>query len=106
MPPTARPTPPPLDYTTIAQAPELALLEALDTTLHLAAVMLLIEHPSIADPQRPYFVRANEPPTTRLAATIAIRAHGLRQLLRQYRRAVYHAIRPPQQGALHDEIPF
>jgi hypothetical protein len=74
------PTPPDL-----AENPELAVLALLDAALDLTVSALLALYPELADPERPYWIDAPSAARDR-AATIASRAHSLREALARYRR--------------------
>ena len=71
----------------LADAPELAILAALDRTLDLAAAALACEYPELADPERPYWL-GSPPRAVPAAVTLLRRAHQLQRALRTYRKAV------------------
>ncbi len=105
------PTPPQLE-----QAPQLAVLVALDSTLEVASFAVQIAHPEITDdPECPYWVaRPDELAAERLLTLI----ERLRTVIARYRKAL--PVIPPAevvtddsddddtlgQGTLDDEIPF
>lgn len=88
------------DPDALARAPELATLATLEKVLFLMTRVLLAEHPTLAhfDPLAP---RA-EPRTLRDARRIVRDGAALRRVLRQYRRAVLDAMKPPPA----EELPF
>jgi hypothetical protein len=83
----------------LVDAPELAILAALDRTLDLAVRALVCEHPELADPERPYWLPHASPLTT-AAQTLVDQTHDLKQALIAYREAIQ--IRR-QEGAPRDE---
>lgn len=88
------------DSRTLARAPELATLAALEKILFLMTRVLIAEHPTLAHfdpfPSRP------EPRTLRDARRIVRQGAALQRVLRQYRRAVLDALKPPPA----EELPF
>ncbi len=77
-------TPTPED---LVDAPELALLAALERTLDLVVRALVSAHPELADPERPYWLRqASRMPTA--AATLVDQSAEMKQALVVYREAV------------------
>jgi hypothetical protein len=92
------PTPAELD-----EAPELALLHALDEILDLVPRVLVAAHPELADPDAPFWVR-EAPRTTRKANDIVATTHRLQQHLRDYRTAIARA--RDQRRKADPEIPF
>ena len=76
------PTPDDLD-----DAPELAILAALDHTLELAASALACAHPELLDPERPYWLGSPTRAVT-TAQTLVCRTRRLQRALRAYRNAV------------------
>jgi len=86
---------------TLAQAPELATLAALDKMLFLVARVLVAEHPTLAhyDP----VARGREPATLREGRRILRSLIPLRAALARYRRAALEALQP---RAFDDELPF
>ena len=94
------PTPPPTPFE-IANAPELAILAALDATLDLALRALLAAHPQLGDPDVPSWARDSSPSRTTADRILAL-AVRLTHELNAYRRATAPSPRPE-----HDpEIPF
>ncbi len=87
----------------IADAPELALLHALDEILDLAPRVLVAAHPELADPEAPFWVREASR-TTRKGNDIVATAHRLQRRIRAYRRAISLA-RDPRCEA-DPELPF
>ena len=71
----------------LADAPELAILAALDWTLDLVVRALVCAHPEIADPERPYWLRQASPVAT-AAETLVEQMAGMEQALFAYREAV------------------
>jgi hypothetical protein len=71
----------------LADAPELAILAALDQTLDLAAAALACEYPELADLERPYWL-GSPPRVLTAAVTLLSRARKLQRALRAYRKAV------------------
>ena len=88
------------DSQTLARAPELATLSALEKVLFLMTRVLIAEHPTLAhfDPLAP----RTEPRTLREARRILRHSAALRQVLRLYRRAALDALKPPPA----EELPF
>jgi len=86
---------------TLAQAPELATLAALDKLLFLATRVLAAEHPTLLhdDP----LARRNEPRTLREGRRLLRSIIPLRAALTRYRRAALDALEP---ALAHDELPF
>ena len=75
------PTPPQLE-----QAPELAVLVALDSTLEVAACALQVAHPEIDDdPECPYWVARRD---RLIAENLLILIDKLRTLIARYRKAL------------------
>ncbi len=71
----------------LAEAPELAILAALDDTLELALRALVAAHPQLGDPDCPAW--AQDPGAARAAADrILSAARHLTRALQAYRRAV------------------
>ena len=87
----------------IADAPELALLQALDPILELVPRALVAAHPELADPEAPYWVREASP-TTRKADDILAAAHRLQHHLRAYRLAI--TLARDQRLEVDPEFPF
>ena len=71
----------------IADAPELAILVALDEILDLMLRALVAAHPELADPEAPFWIP--EPPRpTRKASDVVATAQRLQRHLRAYRSAI------------------
>ena len=94
----------PLDPRTLARAPELATLAALENILFVATRALVAEHESLCDGDCPQ--RDTEPPTLREARRLLCRVHPLRNAIARYQRAVLAALEAPQPLANDDEILF
>ncbi|TFG92250.1 MAG: hypothetical protein E4H11_09675 [Myxococcales bacterium] len=94
-------TPTPND---LADAPELAILAALDQTLDLVVRALVCAYPELADPECPGWLRQ----ASRLAAaaeTLVEHTTDMQQALRAYREAV--EIRRQDRASEHpDDLPF
>jgi hypothetical protein len=86
---------------TLAQAPELATLAALDKVLFLAARVLLAEHPTLSHDAS--LAHPIEPRTLREGRRILRAIIPLRAALARYRRAALDALGPP---SFDDELPF
>ncbi len=87
----------------LVDAPELAILYALDQILILAPRVLVTAHPELADTGAPFWViEASKP--TQIAADIVAEAHGLQRLIRAYRRAV--SLSRDQRAEVDPDIPF
>jgi len=71
----------------LLDAPELAILAALDLMLDLALHALVCEHPELADPERPYWLPQASPSAT-AARTVVAQADDLKQALVTYREAI------------------
>ena len=87
----------------IADAPELAILHALDEILDLAPRVLVAAHPELADPEAPFWVREASR-TTGKANDIVTTAHRLQRLIRAYRRA--SLLEREQRCDADPEMPF
>ncbi len=79
-----RPAPTPAE---LADAPELAILVALDAIVDLALRTLVSEHPQLADPECPAWARQNSPAGDAAHRVLAT-ARPLCNALEAYRRAV------------------
>lgn len=77
-------TPTPED---LADAPELAILAALDQTLDLVVRTLVCAHPELADPDRPYWLRQTSPTAT-AAETLVHQTADMKHALIAYQEAV------------------
>ena len=82
----------PLDPRTLARAPELATLAALENILFVATRALIAEHESLCDDDCP---RGTEPPTLREARRLLCRVHPLRNAIARYQRTVLAELAPP-----------
>jgi len=71
----------------LVDAPELAILAALDHTLELAVSALACAHPELLDPERPYWLGSPTRAAT-IAQTLVRRTRELQRALRTYRGAV------------------
>ncbi len=87
----------------LADAPELALLHALDPILELVSRTLVAAHPELGDPEAPFWVR-DASRTTRKADDILATAHRLQRHLRGYRMAI--TLARDQRLEVDPEIPF
>ena len=77
---------------------------ALDWTLHLALRTLACEHPELAEPERPYWLRP-PPPMAAAAEALADQIDDLKQALSAYQKAV--EIRCHNNPSEHlDEVSF
>jgi hypothetical protein len=79
-----RPAPTPAE---LADAPELAILAALDAIVDFALRALVSEHPQLADPECPAWARQNSPASD-AAHRILAAARPLSNALEAYRRAI------------------
>ena len=87
----------------LVDAPELAILHALDQILILAPRVLVTAHPQLADTGAPLWI-VEAPKTTQTAADIVAEAHQLQRFIRAYRRAV--SLARDQRAEVDPEIPF
>jgi hypothetical protein len=71
----------------LVDAPELAILAALELMLDLAVRALVCEHPELADPERPYWL-PQASPLDNAAHTVVGSAADLKQALITYREAI------------------
>ena len=94
----------PLDPRTLARAPELATLAALENLLFVATRALIAEHESLCDDDCPQ--RGTEPPTLREARRLLCRVHPLQNAIARYQRAVLAALAPPTLPADDKDLPF
>ena len=97
---STRPVPTPYD---IADAPELALLHALDEILDLLPRTLVAAHPELGDPEAPFRARETSR-TLRKANDIVATAHRLQKHLRAYRAAI--TLANDQRFENDPDIPF
>ena len=87
----------------LVDAPELAILHALDQILNLAPRVLVTAHPQLADTGAPFWlIEASK--TAQTAAGIVSDAHRLQRLIRAYRRAI--SLARDQRSEVDPEIPF
>jgi hypothetical protein len=87
-------------------APELAVLEILDTTLDIVTTVLMAAHPFLHCEPPPWW---RKPPRSSLSAQHIVKlADQLRDALADYQRAVdvELADRPDDIPAANDDIPF
>ena len=101
---TAAPSaPPPPTVTDLVLAPELAAIILLEHALDVATHALLAEHPTLIDD----FARArDDAPALNLAHRVCLRARGLEDLLRRYRRTVADLARLHAADARQEDLPF
>ncbi len=71
----------------LVDAPELAILAALDRTLDLAVRALVCAYPELTDPERPYWLCQASPIAT-AAETLVHQTVDMKQALIAYREAV------------------
>ena len=71
----------------LVDAPELAILAALDRTLDLVVRALVCAYPELTDPERPYWLRQASRMAT-AAETLTNQSAGMKQALIAYREAV------------------
>jgi hypothetical protein len=71
----------------LVDAPELAILAALDQTLDLVVRALVCAHPELADPQRPYWLRQASRMAT-AAETLVNQTDKMKHALLVYQKAV------------------
>lgn len=71
----------------LADAPESALLHALDEILDLVPRALVAAHPELGDPEAPFWVRETSR-SARKAEDIVATAYRLQQHIRAYRTAI------------------
>jgi hypothetical protein len=94
----------PLDPRTLARAPELATLAALEKLLFVAMRALLAEHESLCDEDVPH--RGTEPPTLREARRLLSRVHPLQNAITRYQRAVLAELASPPPTVDDEELLF
>jgi hypothetical protein len=87
----------------LVEAPELAILHALDQILSLAPRVLVTAHPELADEAAPFWV-VEASKITKTAAGIVADAHRLQRLIRAYRSAA--SLTRNQRSEVDPEIPF
>ena len=87
----------------LVDAPELAILHALDQILNLAPRVLVTAHPQLADTSAPFWlIEASK--TAQTAADIVAEAHQLQRFIRAYRRAI--SLSREKREQVDPEIPF
>ena len=87
----------------LVDAPELAILHALDQLLNLAPRVLVTAHPELADTGAPFWV-IEASKATQNAADIVAEVHRLQRLIRAYRRAV--SLSREKRAEVDPQIPF
>jgi hypothetical protein len=88
----------------LVEAPELAILAALESTLELVVRALICAHPELADPERPYWLRHASRMAT-AAENVVDQSADMKQALIAYREAV--EIRRQDEASEHpDDLPF
>lgn len=94
------------DREDLCSDPALAILAALDATLSLAILSLAANHPSLGDPERPYYLPPLLP-SDQIAEEIISVGYKLQSALQAYRKAIILE-NDSEQGAFArlDEIPF
>ena len=92
-----------LDPRTLARAPELATLAALENILFVATRALIAEHESLCDDDCP---RGTEPPTLREARRLLYRVRPLQNAIARYQRAVLAELAPPPLAVDDEEFLF
>jgi hypothetical protein len=80
----------PLQFRRLLAAPEIVVVDLLDSALSALRLALLAEHPLLDDP-----LTENDPPVQRRARAALRAARQLRLALRNYRRAVDHVLNEP-----------
>ena len=87
----------------LVDAPELAILHALDQILNLAPRVLVTAHPQLGDTSAPFWlIEASKIAQT--AADIVAEAHQLQRFIRAYRRAI--SLSREKREQVDPEIPF
>ena len=92
----ASPTP-----TDLRHDPELAILDALDHTLHLAVAALVAIHPELTDAEQPLW-RVEASASGDAANTLVVRSEALAQAISEYRAALLRA----REAEPIDALPF
>lgn len=88
----------------LVDAPELAILAALDQTLDLVVRALVCAYPELVDPERPYWLRQASRIAT-VAKTLVDQTAHMKQALIAYREAV--EIRRQDKASEHpDDLSF
>jgi hypothetical protein len=94
------------DREDLCSDPALAILAALNATLSLAILSLAANHPSLADPERPYYL----PPllaSDQIAEKIISVGYKLQSALQAYRKAIILENDSEQRGLTQsDDLPF
>jgi hypothetical protein len=83
-------------------APELAILAALESVLELVARALVCAHPELADPERPYWLRQASCVTAAAETVIQLSAE-MKQVIIEYREAL--EIRRQDEASAHPDDP-
>jgi len=94
----AHPSPTPQD---LLDAPELAILAALDHTLDLAVYALVSIYPELTDPERPLW-RRDASAAGHAAGIVIARTTGLKRAISEYRTA----LALPRETEPTEDIPF
>jgi hypothetical protein len=85
----------PHQFHRLLAAPEIIVVDLLDSALSALRLALLAEHPLLDDP-----LTENDPPVQRRARAILHSARHLRRALRHYRRAVDQVLTQPDDPQL------
>jgi ParB-like chromosome segregation protein Spo0J len=85
----------PQQFNRLLAAPELVVVDLLDSALSALRLALLAEHPLLDEP-----LTENDPPVQRRARAILRSARHLRCALRHYRRAVDQVLNQPDDPQL------
>jgi hypothetical protein len=85
----------PQQFNRLLAAPELVVVDLLDSALSALRLALLAEHPLLDEP-----LTENDPPVQRRARAILRYARHLRCALRHYRRAVDQVLNQPDDPQL------
>ena len=88
----------------LVDAPELAILAALESTLELVVRALVCAHPELADPERPFWLR-RQSRTTIAAETLADQAADMKQAVTDYCEAI-ELQRQDQASEYPGNLPF
>jgi hypothetical protein len=88
----------------LVDAPELAILAALDWTLDLVVRALVCAYPELTDPERPYWLRKTSRTVT-AAETLVDQTADMEQAIIAYREAV-EIQRQEQASRIPDDLPF
>ena len=88
----------------LVDAPELAILAALENTLELVVRALVCAHPELADPERPYWLRQASRVAT-AAENVVDLSVDMKHAITTYREAI--EIRRRDEASEHpDDLPF